>query len=111
MSPLELVKLTALMERTSGNPEVKIGLIDGPVLMQHPHLAVEHLQEIPGKNGAMCAQAASTACLHGTFVAGMLSASRNSRAPGICPDCTLLIRPIFPETSSDSISMPSATRQ
>ena len=26
MSPLELVKLTALMERTSGSPEVKIGL-------------------------------------------------------------------------------------
>ena len=33
MDPLDLVKLTALMERTRGNPEVKIGLIDGPVLL------------------------------------------------------------------------------
>ena len=70
--PLELVKLTALMERTSGSPEVKIGLIDGPVVTQHPDLAGEHLREIPGNNGATCTQANSTACLHGTFVAGIL---------------------------------------
>jgi hypothetical protein len=29
MNPLGLVKLTSLMERASGSPEVKIGLIDG----------------------------------------------------------------------------------
>lgn len=34
MFPLELVKLTALMERTSGSPEIKIGLIDGLVVTQ-----------------------------------------------------------------------------
>jgi hypothetical protein len=37
-NPLALVKLTTLMERTSGNPEVKIGLIDGPVAIEHPDL-------------------------------------------------------------------------
>ena len=83
MSPLELVKLTALMERTSGNPEVKIGLVDGPVVAQHAELAGEHLREIPGKNGAMCTQANSTACIHGTFIAGILSGKRNS------PPCNL----------------------
>ena len=34
------------MERTSGSPEVKIGLVDGPVVTQHPDLAGEHLHEI-----------------------------------------------------------------
>ena len=38
MDPLRAVKLTALMERTSGSPEVKIGLIDGPVATGHPDL-------------------------------------------------------------------------
>jgi subtilisin family serine protease len=109
MLPLELVKLTALMERTSGSPEVKIGLIDGPVVTQHPDLAGEHLREIPGKNGGSCTQANSAACLHGTFVAGILSAKRNSPAPAICPSCTLLIRPIFAETTSGREQMPSAT--
>ena len=109
MDPLELVKLTALMERTSGSPEVKIGLIDGPVVTQHPDLAGGHLREIPGINGATCTQANSTACLHGTFVAGILSAKRNSPAPAICPNCTLLVRPIFAETISGREHMPSAT--
>jgi subtilisin family serine protease len=109
MVPLELAKLTALMERTSGSPEMKIGLIDGPVVTQHPDLVSEHLREIPGNNGATCAQANSTACLHGTFVAGILTAKRNSPAPAICPNCTLLIRPIFAEKTTGSEQMPSAT--
>ncbi len=33
MSPLDLVKLTALMERTSGRTELIIGLIDGPIAL------------------------------------------------------------------------------
>jgi subtilisin family serine protease len=111
MFPLDLVKLTALMERTSGNPEVKIGLIDGPVVTQHPDLEGEHLREIPGNNGGTCMQANSTACLHGTFIAGILSAKRNSLAPAICPNCTLLVRPIFAEMTSGRQPMPSATPQ
>jgi hypothetical protein len=58
------------MERTSGTAEVKIGLIDGPVFVQHADLAAEHIREIPGNNQAMCAQTNSTACIHGTFIAG-----------------------------------------
>jgi Subtilase family/PatG C-terminal len=108
MDPLDLVKLTALMERTAGSPEVKI---DGPVVTQHVDLASENLREIPGANGATCAQAKSAACLHGTFVAGILSAKRNSPAPAICPNCTLLIRPIFTEAASGRDPMPSATPQ
>ena len=111
MESLDLVKLTALLERTSGSPEVKIGLIDGPVVTQHPDLAGESLREIPGNNGARCTQANSTACLHGTFVAGILSAKRNSPAPAICPSCTLLIRPIFAERTTGREQMPSATPQ
>ena len=111
MDPLDLVKLKMLMERTSGIPDVKIGLIDGPVVVQHPDLAGESLREIPGNNGARCTQANSTACLHGTFVAGILSARRNSPAPAICPSCTLLIRPIFTEKTTGREQMPSATPQ
>ncbi len=111
MGPLDLAKLRALMERSSGSPKVRIGLIDGPVVTQHPDLAGEHLREIPGSNRARCTQATSTACLHGTFVAGILSARRSSSAPAICPNCTLLIRPIFAETTSGTELMPSATPQ
>ncbi len=109
MVPLDLVKLTMLMARTSGAREVQIGLIDGPVLTNHPDLAGDHLREIPGQSGGTCTHATSFACSHGTFVAGILSAKRGSAAPAICPGCTLLIRPIFPEHRTSHEQMPSAT--
>jgi subtilisin family serine protease len=109
MDSLNLAKLTALMERTSGSPEVTIGLIDGPVVAQHADLAGKHIREIPGSNSAACAQASSAACLHGTFIAGILSARRNSHAPAICPSCTLLVRPILAEVTSGRDHIPSAT--
>lgn len=109
MGPLELVMLPPLMERTSGSPNVRIGLIDGPVLTHHPDLAGGHLHEIPGQNGGTCTHATSFACSHGTFVAGILSAKRSSPAPAICPGCTLLVRPIFSEHPIGHEQMPSAT--
>ena len=109
MTPLDLVRLTPLIDRTSGRPELTIGLIDGPVVMDHPELANQHVREISGNGSAACTQANSTACLHGTFVAGILSAKRGSVAPAICPNCTLLVRPIFAETTAANGEMPSAT--
>ena len=72
MTPLDLVRLTALTDRTAGRPDVIIGLIDGPVAMNHPELASQHIHEIPGNARGACTQANSMACLHGTFVAGIL---------------------------------------
>src|SRR6266700_3619834 len=100
MGPSDLVSLTLLMQRTSGRREILIGLIDGPIAIDLPDLAGENLLEIPGKLRGTCAAAGSVACRHGTFVAGILAARRGSAAPAICPDCTLLVRPIFSESAS-----------
>lgn len=108
MDALNLVRLSPLMERTSGRPEQKIGLIDGPVAMNHPDLVSEHIHEIPGAMSSACTVANSSACIHGTFVAGILCAKRKSSAPAICPGCTLLVRPIFAETAAAEDEMPSA---
>lgn len=96
------------MERTTGSPDVSIGLIDGPVFSSHPHLNAQHLRQIGDLNRANCTRAESMACLHGTFIAGILSAKRTSLAPSICPDCTLFIRPIFGETSAGQEHAPAA---
>lgn len=109
MITLDLVKLTALMELTSGRAEMMVGLIDGPVAMDHPELLGESIREIPGRPSGKCGQANSAACVHGTFVAGILCGQRNSVTPAICPKCTLLVRPIFAETTLGSEQMPSAT--
>jgi subtilisin family serine protease len=109
MNPLDLVKLTPLMERTSGHPAVKVGIVDGPVAAQHPDLAGESLHEIRENQAGICTKRNSMACLHGTFIAGILSAKRTSPAPAICPNCTHLVRPIFVEAVVGREQMPSAT--
>jgi subtilisin family serine protease len=109
MSPLELVKLSLLMERGQGRREVNVALIDGPVAFDHPDLADVTIREIPGELKGTCNRADSATCAHGTFVAGILFARRGSAAPAICPGCTLLVRPIFAENSSGNGQMPSAT--
>ena len=108
MGPLDLVNLTPLMARTSGRIEIKIGLIDGPVALDRSDLAVHNIHQVPGKQSGACSTASSLACMHGTFVAGMLLAKRGSAAPAICPGCTLLVRPIFAETAPVNGDMPSA---
>jgi len=109
VNALDLVGLAPLINCTSGRPGVKIGLIDGPVAIDHPDLAGQRIREISGNIGSACTLANSAACLHGTFVAGILSAKRGSSAPAICPECTLLVRPIFAEAGPETRRMPSAT--
>jgi subtilisin family serine protease len=109
MHLLEMVKLTALMQRTSGKAEIAIGLIDGPVAIGHPDLASNSIREVPNGLPGACTQANSAACQHGTFVSGILCARRGSPAPAICPNCTLFVRPIFVETNPRNRQMPSAT--
>jgi len=108
LSPLDLVNLSPLMRITSGQAATRIALIDGPVSKGHPELS-NNILGVSGKIGGTCASASSAACVHGTFVAGILSAKRSTGAPAICPGCTLIIRPIFAETTSPNTKMPSAT--
>jgi subtilisin family serine protease len=105
----DLIELKDLMELTSGIPEIKIGLIDGPVNLNHPAFASENIQLLPGEFSSECSEPFSSACSHGTFVAGMFSAGRDSEAPGICPGCSLLVRPIFTETIFTPEGMPYST--
>jgi subtilisin family serine protease len=97
------------MARTSGRSEITIGLIDGPVALDHRDLASESIREVQGKLAAACADAGDAACAHGTFIAGILHAKRTSVAPAICPGCTLLVRPIFSEAPANGEQMPSAS--
>jgi len=97
------------MQRTSGRAEITIGLIDGPIASGHPDLEGARIKILPG-HPPTCSPS-SPSCEHGTFVAGILAAKRESQTPGICPGCTLLLRPIFPDSAADKTPLPSATSQ
>jgi subtilisin family serine protease len=99
------------MAVTSGRPEIRVGLVDGPVAMDHPDLASENVRSLSARVTGASARTRSAACDHGTFVAGILAARRASAAPGICPQCTLLVRPIFPELNQRNAQLPTADPQ
>jgi subtilisin family serine protease len=120
MSWSQQLGLAPLMRLTSGHRGLVIGLIDGPVEVDHRALVGAAIRELgaeqPGTSsrgsafrGRGCQRRDSVACAHGTFVAGMLAARRGSAAPAICPGCTFLVRPIFGETATGPDHMPVAT--
>ena len=97
---LQLVNLGHLMALTGD-------LVDGPVAVDHPDFAGATIGPVAGDVSA-CSSLDSGACVHGTFVAGILVAKRSSVAPAICPGCTLLVRPIFTETPANG-RLPTAS--
>jgi hypothetical protein len=107
MNPFDLTGLSRLMAFTAGRAEVRIGLIDGPVAVHHRALTPETLCPVT-EEASSDRYRENAAARHGTFIAGMLNANRRSETPGICPGCTLLIRPVFTETKSDDF-IPATT--
>lgn len=97
VSPVTLVNLKPLMALTAGQPDMRIGLIDGPVATDHPELVRNYLKLMSGQSAC---KKRGAACRHGTLVAGILVSKRSSTAPAICPGCTVLVRPIFTDTAT-----------
>jgi len=83
------------MQITEGDPNVTIGLIDGPIDLNHPAFESSKIKAVRESQMIECKTADSLACRHGTFVSGILCSKRGLSAPAICPGCTLLLRPIF----------------
>jgi len=100
------------MKLSTGNPDIRIGLIDGPIDYAHPAFQGSRIRSVKESQLAACKSASSIACRHGTFVGGILCAKRGLSAPAICPGCTLLLRPIFMDetlTNNRDIILPSTT--
>lgn len=81
------------MELSAGRADVTIGMLDGPVATDVAALASRSIRVLNGSAQGFAHDDASED--HGTFVAGILSARRGEQAPAICPDCSLLVRPIL----------------
>jgi hypothetical protein len=104
---LSLVRLNRLMEERNGDPSISVGIIDGPLDLGHPAFAGSSLRTVRPNQLAACQDARSAACSHGTAIAGILCAKRGLPAPAICPSCTFLFYPIFPEDGGSVSVTPS----
>jgi subtilisin family serine protease len=91
---IRLAGLDKLVARSRGSPRILVGLVDGPVATNHTDFADAHFRTI-GETAEYRTRSNTEVCRHGTFVAGILVGRRGRRDTGICPDCTLVNRPIF----------------
>jgi subtilisin family serine protease len=111
MDPLSQTGLQSLMRSSSGHPDVVVGIIDGPIDLNHPAFQLSNIKTVRDSQFNACKNASSIACLHGTFVAGILCAKRGLSAPAICPNCKIVLNPIFKEvnnTNKKDVMFPSA---
>jgi subtilisin family serine protease len=113
MNPLAQTRLLSLMKISSGHPDIKIGVIDGPVDFSHSAFQESRIKTVKDSQLGVCKNASNISCTHGTFVAGILCAKRGVSAPAICPNCEIILNPIFREetniTNNKDIIFPSPT--
>ena len=72
---------------------VPVAVIDGPYDAAALSGVLARAPVSLGNGG--CGVNPKSACIHGTFVMGLLGARRDALIPGICPDCQLLHVPLF----------------
>lgn len=104
-----ILDLQALMTNSTGSQNVSIAIIDGSVYKSHPLLATENIYGIGDDSLTVCGNLSDESCFHGTYVAGVLMAIRDSSAPAICPNCKLFVRPVFFNSESTDYQRPSTT--
>src|SRR5829696_1127740 len=102
MNPLAQTRLHSLMNISSGHPDIRIGVIDGPVDFTHPAFQESRIRTVKDSQLGACKNATSIACSHGTFIAGLLCAKRGFSAPAICPNCKFIFNPIFKEEANNT---------
>ena len=61
------------------------------------HFRRSRIRTVKDSQLGACKNASGIACTHGTFVAGILCAKRGLSAPAICPNCEIILNPIFRE--------------
>jgi subtilisin family serine protease len=86
--------LDEVMALGEGGPALAVAVLDGPVAVDHPALAGAALS-VAGDAAIACVVAGGAGCGHGTAVAGMLAAGRETPARGICAGVRVIVRPIF----------------
>jgi subtilisin family serine protease len=114
MDSLAQTRLLSLMNISCGHPDIRIGMIDGPVDFNHPAFQESRIRTVKDSQLGVCKSASDISCTHGTLVAGILCAKRGVSAPAICPNCKIILNPIFREedannTNNKDIIFPSAT--
>ncbi len=95
-------ELTALWAKTTGEPNISIAVLDGPVDRSHPcfekaQLSTVNTLSLEGRGQGLALQ-------HGTHVASIIFGHHGSSVKGVAPSCRGLIVPVFGEDKKDMLA-------
>lgn len=91
--------IQSLWEKTSGDSQICVAVLDGLVDQTHPCFAGADLKRLPTLvQEEVCVTGAMS--LHGTHVASIIFGQHGSEIAGIAPRCRGLIVPIFSDNRS-----------
>lgn len=96
------MKATELMEQTTGDANICIAVLDGPVDLNHPCFDKAKITQL--ESLAPDAAKDGPAAKHGTHVASLIFGQRGSHVHGVSPGCRGLIIPVFADGPDDSIA-------
>lgn len=91
-------QMSQLWQATTGDSDICIAVIDGPVNLTHPCFDGANLKQVSVK-----AQGNGLAIQHGTHVTSVIFGQHNSPVKGIAPDCRGVVVPIFSEKANGQI--------
>lgn len=93
--------IRALWNRTTGEPGIRIAILDGPVDRNHPTLRNAYLRSTPGVVPRSTIGGASSR--HGTHVASIVFGDHSGPVAGVAPHCAGVSIPIFHDGPNGSI--------
>lgn len=100
MSKMESIQteLAELWAETTGDPNICVAILDGPVDLSHPCFAGSQLKIFSEGSASQ-----GMASQHGTHIASVIFGQHGSSVLGVAPGCRGLIIPIFSERDDGSI--------
>jgi cyanobactin maturation PatA/PatG family protease len=98
----ELPDLKWFWNKSRGDPNICIAVLDGPVDQSHPCFDGASLVQLPTLVSGVADQ--GFASQHGTHVASIIFGQHDSPVPGIAPDCRGLIIPVFVDGKEGGLS-------
>jgi len=89
--------IEALWAKTTGDPRVRIAVLDGPVDLAHPCFEGAKLEERLGHLRDNGGKLTGPMTAHGTHVASVIFGRHGGPVTGIAPGCSGMVLPVFSE--------------
>lgn len=95
--------LDLLWEETTGDPNIRIAVLDGPVDQSHPCFDGAQLSQVETLVSGVADQ--DVASQHGTHIASVIFGQQGSPVQGIAPKCHGVIAPVY-AAGKDGVPIP-----